>query len=55
MKNDMATTKSVFAKLNGGASLAAFAKLNLNIVSIDIKKQKIENKSYNFYLLDLFF
>ena len=34
MKNDIATTKSVFAKLKGGASLAAFAKLKLKIVDM---------------------
>jgi hypothetical protein len=32
----------VFAKLNGGASLAALAKLNLNIVSIDVKNKNIK-------------
>ena len=39
MKNDIATTKSVFDKLKGGASLAAFAKLKLKIV-IDAMKNK---------------
>jgi hypothetical protein len=42
MKNDIATTKSVFAKLKGGASLAAIAKLNLNIVNIDVKNKNIK-------------
>jgi len=32
-------TKSVFAKLNGGASLAAFAKLNLKIVIIVVNNK----------------
>ena len=42
MKKAIATTKSVFDKLKGGASLAAFAKLKLEIV-IDIMKNPLEN------------
>ena len=35
----MATTKSVFAKLNGGASLAAFPKSNLKMVIAVVKNK----------------
>ena len=50
----MATTKSVFAKLKGGASLAAFAKLSVKKVNI-IVKNKNKLRIENFLLLGFIF